>query len=129
MRDDRGLTLVEVIMAMLVSFIVFLGLTETILVALDVNLRNAMRDESVRVGESEMNTVRALPFDNVVVPSVLLPSSSTVSRNYRHMTLNYTVARSVSNVGANMRQVVVTVSWTRGGKNYNSAFMTIVRAR
>lgn len=129
LKDNRGLTLIEVMMAMAISFIVFLGLTETVLVALDANLRNALRDEAVRVAESEMGTVRNIPFDNVVVPSGLLPSSNTVVRNFRHLSVNYTVGRSVTDVATGMKQVVVTVSWTRGTRTDNTVFTTIVRQR
>ncbi len=116
-------------MAMLISFIVFLGLTETILVALDANLRNALRDEGVRVAESEMNAVRTIPYDNVFNGSPLLPASSSISKVYRHLTMNYTVTRSVADAGTDMKQVLVTVSWTRGARTDNTAFATIVRRR
>ena len=129
LKGNRGLTLIEVMMAMLISFIVFIGLTETVLVALDANLRNALRDEAVRVAESEMNTVRSLPFANVVVPSALLPSADNVVRNFRHLAVNYEVARSVTNIDASMKQVIITVTWRRGARTDTTRFTTIVRNR
>ncbi len=133
LKDSRGLTLVEVLMAMLVSFIVFLGLTETIVVAVNANVQNALREEAVRVAEEEINAVRTIPFDNVVVPSAQLPASETVARSFRNMTINYTVTRSVVNTEANLKQVSVTVAWTRvkrnNNANYSITFSTIVRKR
>ncbi len=120
-------------MAMLVSFIVFLGLTETIVVAVNANVRNALRGEAGRLADEEMNAARSLPFDNIVVPSALLPSSSTVSRVYQHMTMNYTVTRNVTNAGTDMKQVLITVSWNRGvaadNANRSVTLTTIVRKR
>ncbi len=129
LKDNRGLTLIEVMMAILISFIVFLGLTETILVAVNANVQNGFRDEAVRLAESEINTVRNIPYDNLVVPSALLPASSTQSRTYRQMTKSYTITRSVADAGSDMRQVTVMVSWTHGTKTDNTTFTTIVRKR
>ncbi len=133
MKDSRGLTLVEVLVAMLVSFIVFLGLTETIVVAVNANVQNALREEAVRVAEEEINAARAIAFDNIIIPSALLPASDNVVRSFRNMTINYGVTRSVTNAEANLKQVTVTVSWTRvkryNNANYSITFSTIVRKR
>ena len=129
LRDKRGLTLIEVLMAMAISFIVFLGLTETILLAVNANVQNAMRDEGVRVAEVEMNAVRTVPFDNVYAGSPSFPAASNVLRATRLATTTYAVARSVTNVDANMKQVVITVSWARGAKTDNTTFTTILRKR
>ncbi len=129
LKDSRGLTLIEVMIAMLISFIIFLGLTETIVVAVNANVQNALRDEGVRVAESEMTAVRALPFDNVYAGSPLFAASDNVFRTFRQLSMNYAVARTVTNVDANMKQVVITVSWTRGAKTDNTAFTTILRKR
>lgn len=133
LNDKRGLTLIEVMMAMLVSFIVFLGLTETIVVALDANVRNALRDEAGRVAEEQIAAVRSMPFDNVVVPSALLPAADNVFRQLHQMTVRYDVTRRVIDTEANMKQVFVTVAWQRVNRKdnagYSITFTTIVRKR
>ncbi len=133
LSDRRGLTLIEVLMAMLVSFIVFLGLTETIVIALDTNVRNALRDEAGRVAEEQINAVRSMPFASVVVPSAALPASDNVVRRLHQMTVNYGVTRRVVDTEANMKQVFVTVAWQRVNRKDNAAysitFTTIVRNR
>lgn len=128
-KDNSGLTLIEVMMAMLISFIVFLGLTETILIAVNANVQNALRDEGVRVAEAEVSSTRTIPFDNVFTGSPLFPATGTVSRTFRRLSMNYSVARTVTDVDANMKQVVITVSWTRGSRTDNTAFTTILRKR
>ncbi len=120
-------------MAIVISFIVFLGLTDTILVAVDANVRNALRGEAGRVAEETMNAARALPFDNIVVPSASLPASSSVSRVFQRMTMNYAVTRNVTNAGPDMKQILITVSWNRGVRTDNAnrsvTLTTIVRKR
>ncbi len=135
LSDKRGLTLIEVMMAMLISFIVFLGLSETVLLAVNANVRNLLRDEGVRVAETEINAARTLPFDNVYAGSPMFPAVDNAMRTLRFVTMNYRVARSVTNVDANMKQVVITVSWTRKGHTVkedivdNTVFTTILRKR
>ncbi len=134
-KDNRGLTLIEVLMAMLVSFIVFLGLTETIVVAVRANVRNALRGEAMRVAEEEINEIRTTPFDNVFNGSALVPAEDNVSRTYRLMNKQYRVTRNVTDIDSSMKQVVVTVFWSRGNEIDNSsltehtAFTTILRKR
>ncbi len=133
LKDSRGLTLVEVMIAMLISFIVFLGLTETIVVTLDANARNALRGEAGRVAEEQINEMKNVPFDNIVVPSALIPASSDVLRVYQHMTTTYHVTRSVIATETNMKQIFVTVAWNRVNKKdnagYSTTFTTIVRKK
>ncbi len=133
LRDNGGLTLIEVMMAMLVSFIVFLGLSETIVVAVNVNVQNALRDEAVRVAEEEINAVRTIPFDNVVIPSALLPATDNALRTFRNMTMNYDVTRNLVNTGSDMTQVFITVGWKQVNRKtdprYSITFTTIVRKR
>ncbi len=133
LRDDSGLTLIEVLMAMLVSFIVFLGLSETIVVAVNANVQNALREEAVRVAEDEINAVRAIPFDNVVIPSALLPASDNAVRTFRNMAMNYDVTRNIVNTGSDMKQVFITVGWNQVNRKtdprYRITFTTVVRKR
>ena len=57
------MTLVEVLVAMAIVFIVFLGMSSAGLVVLDQNIKNSQRDEAVSVAEMEMQQVRNTPFD------------------------------------------------------------------
>jgi len=129
LSDKRGLTLIEVMMAMMISFIIFLGLSETIVIAVNANVQNALRDEGVRVAESEVNAVRTVPFDNVYAGSPSFHASDNVARTFRLLSMNYEVARTVTDVDANMKQVLITVSWRRGNRTDNTAFTTILRKR
>ena len=134
LKNDSGMTLVEVIVAMAIVFIVFLGMSSAGLVVLDQNIKNSQRDEAVSVAEMEMQQVRNTQFsvltlasDNV---SVLIDN---VSRQIRGLNVNYNVWRTVNHLDANNLQVSIRVAWNRienhQAKSYDHTVLTIVRSR
>jgi prepilin-type N-terminal cleavage/methylation domain-containing protein len=60
--NKKGLTLVEVMIALVVLLIVSLALMQTALVSIDANMNNSMRDEAVSVAEMRMNEARNLAW-------------------------------------------------------------------
>lgn len=56
--DDRGLTLVEVLIASLITLILFMALMQTALLSIDVNAGNALRNEAVSIAEERMREIR-----------------------------------------------------------------------
>jgi prepilin-type N-terminal cleavage/methylation domain-containing protein len=62
----RGLTLVEVMIALTVVLVVFLALMQTALVCIDSNMINTLRSEAVNIAEMRMNEARNAPFTSLV---------------------------------------------------------------
>ncbi len=128
MRNDRGMTLVEILVALLISFIVFIGLSASGIFVLNENIRNTMRDEAVAVAEMSMEAARNTVFTNLVT----LPPDNVV-RQIRGLTVPYTVTRTVNPLDADNREVVISVSWNktdhRGTRSYSHQIATIVRRR
>jgi type II secretory pathway pseudopilin PulG len=122
------MTLVEVLVAMAIIFIVFLGMSSAGLVVLDQNIKNSQRDEAVSVAELEMQRVRNTPFDNIV-------SDTTPRHEFRQirgLNVDYTINRTVVGLNPQNKQVTNNVSWTRWENNtqktYSHQVMTIVRS-
>jgi type IV pilus assembly protein PilV len=65
--NKKGLTLVEVMIALVVLLLVFLALMQTALVSIDSNMINALRDEAVNIAEEKMNDERNKTFDNITI--------------------------------------------------------------
>jgi type IV pilus assembly protein PilV len=124
LKDKKGLTLVEVMIALVVLLLVFLALMQTALVSIDSNMKNVLRDEAVNIAEEQMNNARNVSFDTLAT----LPAAP-VTRNIRNITpaFSYTVTRTVSNLNIDSRQVVITVTWNWKGINYNHSISTILR--
>ena len=128
------MTLIEVLVAMAIVFIVFLGMSSAGLVVLDQNINNSQQDEAVGVAEMEMQQVRNTPF------ATIANDNHIVYRQIRGLNVGYTVARTVANPNGatpatdpNNRRVTINVTWDRivnnQTKTYNHTVITIVRPR
>lgn len=125
LKNRGGMTLIELMISITIMFIVFLGLTATVMTGLEYNMRNALLDEAVSVGETRMNEVRSLPFDNIVTPG----AAAVVTREVRRFNQPYTVATTVTTPAADIKQVTMVVGWTRRGIARSHTFSSIVRRR
>ena len=125
-KSERGLTLLETVVALAIIFIVFLGLTDAGLLVVEYNIRNTIRDEGVSVAESEMAAMRNIPFAALTVGVTARP---VVSQKIRGLTVNYTPSWTITTLNADNLQVVVNVGWNRRGKAYSHQATTIVRNR
>ena len=130
MKNKAGMTLIEVLIAIVITFIVFLGLSASGIFVLNENIKNSLRDEAVSVAGMEIEQVRNLPFDNLYsAPGT--QSVDNVTRQIRGLTVNYGVTRTVTILDLNNLQVSINVTWTRTENNqtrsYNDNIATIVR--
>jgi type IV pilus assembly protein PilV len=128
--NKKGFTLVEVLIALVVSLLVFLALMQTALVSIDANMINVLRDEAVSIAEMRMNEARNIPFDNLAEGS----TDVSTTRNFRNIAnFSYNVTRTVSNLGTDNKQVNITITWEwkdktlTNGNPYTHSISTIVR--
>jgi len=128
--DKKGMTLVEVMIALVVFLLVFLALMQTALVGLDSNMINILRDEAVGVAEESMNEARNVPFDSLAA----VTTTGTVTRSFRNIARNFTVTRTVTDFrGGEDKQVNVTVTWewkektVASGNPYIHSISTLLR--
>ena len=132
-KNERGLTLLETVVALAIVFIVFLGLTDAGLLVMNHNINNTIRDEGVSVTQIEMSTVRQTPYATLFAmpegspqPS---PNGAVVSRQIRGLTVDYSPTWTMTHLNADNLQVVVNVGWNRRGRAYSHQATTIVRNR
>jgi prepilin-type N-terminal cleavage/methylation domain-containing protein len=117
--NNKGVTLIEVMIALVVLLIVFMGLIQASLVSIDQNVRNEVRDEAVRIAAEYMTRTRATVFSDVTAtgincaaPPATWTAFPTVARNFRNMPVTYTVGRCVDVLDAENKRVGVSVTWT-----------------
>ena len=111
MLNKKGLTLVEVMIALVVLLIVSLALMQTALVSIDSNMTNVLRDEAVNIAEMRMNEARNMPFNNLVGTS-----NATVLRNFRNIAnFQYAVTRTVTDLNSDNKQIEIRVTWNWKG--------------
>src|SRR5690242_4983690 len=63
LSNNRGFTLLEVLIAMVIMLVGMLGLLQAIILATESNAKNMLRDEAVLVSDSWMGLLKARPFD------------------------------------------------------------------
>ena len=107
-RNNRGVTLVEVMISLVIMLVVFMGLIQASLLSIDNNLRNEMRDEGVRLGSEYMTRSRQDAWATTI-PSI--PSS--VTRTFRNFTQTYYLTRTLTTMPDNVnKQITIQVAYT-----------------
>ena len=133
-NSASGMTLVEVLVAMAIVFIIFLGMSSAGLVVLDQNIKNSQRDEAVSVAEMEMQQARNTLFGTLAsAPDNASVLIDNVSRQIRGLNVNYGIWQTVNHLDVNNLQVAIRVTWTRienqQARSYDHTVLTIVRQR
>ena len=118
LKNNKGLTLVEVLIALVVSLLVSLAMMQTALVGIDANTRNILRDEAVNVTEMRMSEARNMPFASLISDAADVP----VTRNIRNIGggVTFITRRVITELDgdgnlatddANNKQINITVTW------------------
>jgi type II secretory pathway pseudopilin PulG len=139
--NKKGLTLVEVMLALIIAMVVFLALMQTALVSIDANMKNTLRNEAVNIAERRINEAKGISFDSLAPDTGSLstcdcPSASSfsytvgkcVSVELSKMTnVNFCTNRDVNTLNSDNKQVVITVGWTWKDEEFTHRVSTILR--
>ena len=112
--NKKGLSLVEVMIALVVMLVVFLALMQTALVSISSNMINVLRDEAVSIAEMRMNEARNIPFDSLVPGSPQIERRKI--RNLKDpsnpsLDFPFTTNTNITNLGGDNKQINITVTW------------------
>lgn len=123
MRNNRGFTLVEVMLALLILLFITLAMMQFALVSIDSNMKNVLRDEAVRIAEASMNDARSTGYDGLSAGT----TTATVSRNFRDIAnFAYTTTSTVTQL-SNAKEVDINVSWTWKQQTFTHTVSTLMR--
>lgn len=120
LNSNKGFTLIEAIVSMLILSILLIGLLASFLKAIDINVYNYLRDEAVKIAQFELEECRNKPFSNIV------NSNSTVNVQFRNSNYAYNVVRTVNDL-VGMKEVKVQVDWSYKGRNCSYSVSTVIR--
>ncbi len=132
MRDERGMTLIEILISMLLLTIVSLALIQSALVSINANLVNELRETAVRVTEQRMSELRNMPFSaaDMQLTDPSLPQGVTdtpITMKVRGADFSFAIKRKISPVDVNNRQVTLTATWSYKNTNYQHGVSTVLR--
>jgi type IV pilus assembly protein PilV len=119
-QNNKGFTLIEVLVASIILVIGMLGVLQTITFSIQHNLANYSRDESVRIAEQRMNELRDTSF------TALASGSSIITRQYKKVTRTFNVTWTVTSLSTNSVSVQVVVSCVILGKTYSHSITSLV---
>lgn len=121
--NSSGFTLVELLVAMVIMLVGLLGLTYSVEIAMEHNLKNQMRGEVTRVAEEVMSDMRSRPFDSVSATSMVIPSK------LRNINRSYTVTKKIvalpNPTGTVSRQYQVDVKWLYKNVSTTHSIVTV----
>lgn len=130
-KNNKGFTLIEVIIAMFILMIGMLALLNTAAVMTEHNLINILRDEAVRIGEQKSDELRNTSL------TAIGWTCSDESRLMRSVSTTYNVCYRITNLSAdgNTRQLDVAVGWDYKGtgtlsptnRKYQHSISSIIR--
>jgi prepilin-type N-terminal cleavage/methylation domain-containing protein len=132
--NKKGVTLIEMMIALVILLVVSLAFMQTALLGTSMNVKNQLRDEAVNIAEMRMNQLRSLPFTDLSTDPYLVspgntPAEAAIQRNFRGFSINYTPTRTISDISTDAKQVTVVVSWSYRGQAYTHGITSIMRKR
>ena len=88
--NNKGMSLLEVMIAMAILMVVSLALMQTSLLGFQENLRNSLREEAVRIADQKIGDLRALAYMQTFTDPLLNAgaTTATVTRNLRSFQKN-----------------------------------------
>ena len=127
--NKKGLTLVEVMIALVILLLVFLALMQTALLSINSNINNLIRDEAVSIAEQHMIFIRNMPFDSVTVTGFVADPRAEINdtRDFRNFSITFRPQRQVTDQGLDNKQVDITVSWDWKGETFTHSINAVLR--
>jgi type IV pilus assembly protein PilV len=126
LNNKRGMSLIEVMIALLILMVVSMALLQSALLGMRENLRNAVRDEAVNIADQKMNELRSTPTASIALGTLV---DAAIPRKFRASTTSFTPTRTVTQVGSDpsTKQVTMAVTWVFSGQTYTHSVTTIMR--
>ena len=115
-RKQRGFTLIEVMVSIVILMVGLLGMFQAINLALDKNLENQLRQEAIAVAEQQLNNLKGRSFSNITgnTSSFVPVASGSVFKNI-------SVQRQINDLAttdSKTKQISIRVWWNYRGRPY-----------
>lgn len=131
--NKKGMTLIEVMIALVILLIVMLALMQTVTLGINSNVSNLLRDEATKIAEQRITELRNTLFTDGALAATAGTDELPVAREFRNFAVDFTPRRTIADLDGDNKRVDITITWewrnrTIGAGNpYTYTVSTIVR--
>jgi type IV pilus assembly protein PilV len=121
--NQRGFTLIEFLVALVILSVGLLGLLQTVNLAMEKSLDSIFRTEAVILADEWMMEKRAMAF-----LSLTSARNYAVTRNVRGINKNYSVQENLTPLTLRSKEYIINVTWTSKNKTYSHSISSGISA-
>ena len=123
--NQRGFTLVEFLVAIVILMVGMLGMFQAVNVAMDKNLENVFRTEAVMLADDKMMFERSRAF-NSVSTTVANPPKIMEERNVRGIQKKYSTQKIVTQATTKSKEIIINVTWQKRKVHYSHSVSSLI---
>jgi type IV pilus assembly protein PilV len=126
--NNKGMSLLEVMIAIVFLMVVSLALVQTSLLGFQENLRNSLREEAVRIADQRIGELRSRTYTQTFIDPLLNAGATTVTvaRNLRSFQKDYSVTTTITDLSTDNKQITAKVDWTYKGSTFSHSTTVIL---
>jgi type IV pilus assembly protein PilV len=121
--NNKGFTLAELLVAMVIMMVGLLGLLQTVNYAINHNMSNQLRQEAAILADNRMNQEKIKAFDHISSPLV---TPFTVRRVVNGAFRNYSVVKTNSDLTLQTKNIDIQVLWRYKNERFNHSISSLV---
>ena len=121
-KSNRGFSLIELLVAMVIIGVSVMGLMEMSTVVMDNNLKNEIRNTAVEILSDHVNDLSNRPYNNVPVGVLTQVEIKTIRNFYER----FTIVDNITVFSSGYKNIASKISWNYRNINYNYTTDTVV---
>jgi type IV pilus assembly protein PilV len=128
MINNRGFTLIEFLIAILILMVGLLGMLQGINLAMNKSMENVFRNEATMVADDLMMAKRTKQFESIstTIANPAWTSLPSGKRFTRGVYKNYSVQQIINSKTNQTKEVVINVSWNHRNKRNTHSVSSFV---
>lgn len=123
--NDRGFTLIEFLVSLVILAVGMLGLLKCIDLAMVKNIDSMYRTEAVMLADDRMMQMRSSSFD-ALAATVANPPKILLERGTRGIFRNYSVQEIITESTPKSKEIIINVSWKKKGQTFSHSISSYV---